>query len=236
MGITAGIIEQRGADIIIEVKVSDTGIGIREDMQHMIFEPFTQIDGKNTRQFGGTGLGLSIASRLTELMGGSIALDSIENTGSTFSVRIPFSIPAMPVAKAETSKVETTTEPLDILVAEDNKINVKFLKVLLNKMGHRASFVVNGEEALAELALHHYDVVLMDILMPVMQGDEALLKIREKEQATGLHLPVVALTANALDGDRGKYLGMGFDGYLSKPVSMQDIAIMLKEIARRVRN
>jgi len=197
----------------IHLSVSDTGIGMNHEMIERVFAPFEQADNSTTRRYGGSGLGLAICRRLAELMGGRIWAESSEGVGSTFHVDLPFEI--APVSTAPPEQVPAHDEPeqcllpLDILMAEDNRINADFVARLLERMGHRITVVENGALALGKLARNHFDCILMDIQMPVMGGDEATRIIREQEQQSGGHIPIIALTAHAMNGERTRLLQHG---------------------------
>ena len=220
----------------LHVSVADTGIGVPVDRQAAIFEPFTQADGSTARRHGGTGLGLTISRRLVEMMGGRLWLSSEPGKGSTFHFTALVAVrprPSVPEARAQASaQAGAGRETLRILLAEDNIVN-RFLAVrLLEKEGHVVHTAVNGRAALDALEDDRFDIALMDLQMPEMDGFEATALIREKERTTREHLPIIALTANAMVGDQEKCLQAGMDGYVSKPI---DVALLLAEI-RRVRS
>jgi PAS domain S-box-containing protein len=214
---------------VLRFTVTDTGIGIPQDRLGLLFQPFSQVDAATTRRFGGSGLGLAIARRLTELMGGQIGVESVLGQGSTFwfTARLgpPSGAPetggadASPAAPA----LPRTAGPLRILVAEDNPANQMVAAALLDKLGHRARFAGNGREAIAAFEQEPFDLILMDVQMPEMDGLEATAAIREREAGRGRRTPIVALTAHVLRGERERYLAGGMDGYLSKPLNRQDL-------------
>lgn len=228
------VVERLDTELLLDITVQDTGIGIPQELQEHIFEPFSQADSSITRRFGGTGLGLTISRRLAELMGGSISLTSAEGAGATFCLRLPLQISSTapePPSRPYISPLPIWTgRSLKILLAEDNQLNSDITQAMLKKMGHQTVAVSNGKSALDAIRAEPFDLVLMDIKMPVMNGDEALCIIREQESGSGRHLPVVALTAYALKGDREKYLAMGFDGYLAKPVITRELAAELVRV------
>jgi len=226
--------------VLIEFAVIDTGVGIPRAAADEIFRPFVQADGSITRQYGGTGLGLAISLRLAELMGGSISLESTEGVGSTFRVLLPFPVVQQPLqeysAPASPPAALWSGAQLKVLLADDNEINRVFGTALLKKMGHQVAVVENGVDALAALGATPppgegpFDLVLMDIQMPVMDGQEALALLRERELGTGVHLPVIALTAYALKGDEQKFLAAGFDGYVTKPLEVKKLVAETKRV------
>ena len=222
--------------VLIELAVSDTGIGMSRAAMEHIFDDFVQADSSVTRQYGGTGLGLALCRRLARLMGGSIAVESAEGVGSTFRVLLPLGLAdAAPQAGDIAPTPLWAGARLNILAAEDNELNRRFIGTLLEKMGHRVTVAENGKQALAALAAARarghreagaaasFDLVLMDIQMPVMDGMEALKLLRQREQGSGACLPVIALTAFAMRGDEQKFLAAGFDGYVSKPLELQKL-------------
>jgi signal transduction histidine kinase/AmiR/NasT family two-component response regulator len=204
----------------LHISVADTGIGIPAGKQSAIFDSFSQADASTTRKFGGTGLGLSIASQLTRLMGGRIWLKSVQGIGSTFHVEIPFQIApeaGLPVVAIPVSARPEGFRPLRVLLAEDNAVNALLASVLLRKAGHEVTHVVTGRKALDSLTVNAFDIVLMDVQMPDMDGMEATAEIRRSEIKTGRHIPIVAFTAHAMAEDRKRFLAAGADGYLTKP-------------------
>jgi PAS domain S-box-containing protein len=207
----------------LRFEVQDTGIGIPPEKQQQIFEPFRQADGSTTRKYGGTGLGLAISKKLVELMGGRMGVVSQVGEGSTFWFEV--SLPAcdapahVRLEHQLRAAEQTPLTGLRVLVAEDNFVNQKVIRRTLEKWGVEVQIANNGREALEWLSREPFHLVLMDCQMPEMDGYEATRRIRAYEQPRGLHMPVIALTANALSGDREKCLECGMDDYLTKPVN-----------------
>jgi signal transduction histidine kinase/CheY-like chemotaxis protein/streptogramin lyase len=211
-------------------KVRDTGIGIARDKQQLIFEAFRQEDGSTTRKYGGTGLGLSICSRLVEMMGGAIHVDSEVGRGSTFYFTARFGL-ATSAEGAKPSYSASLINMLDaskggdarpaslrILLAEDNPVNQRLAMRLLERRGHRVDLAASGREAILCMEKDRFDLVLMDLQMPDMDGIEATALIREREKHQGGRTPIVALTAHTMKGDRERCLAAGMDNYINKPI------------------
>ncbi len=231
--VSASLIERLNTVFVIDIAVKDTGIGIPASAQAHIFEPFNQADGSISNRFGGTGLGLTICRHLTELMGGSIRLESTEGNGSTFYLRLALNYADSAeesLQKSDDLVMNLDVTGLNVLLAEDNQINLLHFTALLRKMGCHVTVANNGREALDRLKTGKFDVVLMDIKMPIMNGDEALRLLRKEESEKGGHQPVIALTAFALKGDRESFIEKGFDGYLSKPIMADELSAELARV------
>jgi two-component system, sensor histidine kinase and response regulator len=215
----------------LKISVIDTGIGISPENQRLVFEAFAQEDASTTRRFGGTGLGLSISARLVDLMGGKLALFSLPGEGSTFHFTVDLPIgQEMPAPASGAASLAPSMPALDILLVEDHPINQKLASLMLGNWGHRVSIAHHGQEALEMLAAHRYDLILMDMQMPVMGGLEATRLWRQRELAEGLpRTPVVAMTANAMESDRQACLDAGMDDYVAKPIQ----ARLLQDCLRR---
>jgi PAS domain S-box-containing protein len=210
------------------IRVSDTGPGIPADRRSKLFEKFVQADASTTRRYGGSGLGLAICRELVILMNGEITLDSVESRGSTFTVRLPLARAEQTSAKALTASVRLDrTAPhrkLRVLAAEDNPMNQLVLKTLMAQVGIEPHMVDDGEQALQAWASSRWDVILMDVQMPVMDGPTAARLIRERERAEGrARTPIIALTANAMSHHTAMYLSAGMDALAAKPIDFQQL-------------
>jgi signal transduction histidine kinase/CheY-like chemotaxis protein len=212
----------------LQFAVEDTGIGIEREKQAEIFEAFTQADSSTTRRYGGTGLGLAISRKLVALMKGTLELESQVGRGSTFRFAVTFPVPSATVlAPAQgTGKIPLSPQPLRILLAEDNAINQKVAVRLLERMGHQVHVAWDGKQAVAAVEQFEYDLVLMDCQMPEMDGYAAARAIRRLDR--GRHLPIVAMTANAMAEDRQLCLESGMNDYLAKPISAQRLHELLE--------
>ncbi len=223
-----------GAGSFLQFSVRDTGIGISAEKQARLFSAFTQADASTTRKFGGTGLGLAISKRLVELMGGRIWLESQPDVGTTFFFTIPL-VAADSVPQATPAPQPNLLEsgPLHILLAEDNAVNQKVAVQLLQKGGHTITLAENGKQAVAQFNVQHFDLILMDVQMPEMDGFEATDLIRKKEALMGKpRTPIIALTAFAMAEDYRQCIAAGMDGYLTKPIKPAELAKMLAAVAQ----
>jgi PAS domain S-box-containing protein len=224
-----------GSPLLWHFSVADTGIGIPMDKQGGIFDAFTQADGSISRRFGGTGLGLTISMRLVEAMGGRIWVESEPGKGTTFHFTVALaSVPAVPTPAALLPQARTDLggefgAALRILLVEDNLVNQKVAVAMLQKRGHQVTIANNGHEGLNAASREAFDVVLMDVQMPVMNGWEATAAIRVRERESGMHLPIIAMTAHALKKDIESCQAAGMDGYVSKPFQVETL---LKELGR----
>ena len=223
---------QEGGAVRVRCEVRDTGIGIPEDVQARLFARFTQADSSTTRKFGGTGLGLAICRQIVTLMGGEIGLDSEPGRGSTFWFSLALERGSKPFehGTGANQQAESLARNLTVLVAEDNEVNQLLIRALLSKAGHRVDVVGNGAEAIAAVQDKRYDLVLMDVQMPEVDGPTATAAIRGLDGPVAA-IPIVALTANAMTGDRESYLAAGMDDYVPKPIEPQ---VLFAAIARAV--
>lgn len=239
--VSVGIDYDESGLAILRFAVSDTGPGIEPAVQEAIFDPFTQSDSSTTRRFGGTGLGLSIASRLVELLGGDIQLESEPGSGTTFrfSVRTQITDAAPPESDStdqnqpEPSDARDDTPGLKVLVAEDHPVNQLFASRILQRRQHDVTIATNGQEAVDHVHQQDFDVVLMDVQMPIMDGLEAIARIRQKEKGTGRRLPIIALTAHAMNGYDQKCYAAGADAYISKPLRPQDLFDTIEKLVQQ---
>jgi signal transduction histidine kinase/CheY-like chemotaxis protein len=213
-------------------EVTDTGIGISDEVRQHLFEPFVQGDSSTSRKYGGTGLGLAISKGLIEVMGGTLSVESNPSKGSTFSFILPLSIStiAKPEVKNKLQPYKHSSDVLTkqsarILLAEDNSINQQVALRILAKLGYRADLVANGIEVLQAIQKVPYDIIIMDCQMPEMDGYTAAAEIRKLE-ATNVtpHIIIIAMTAHALKSDREKCLAAGMDDYISKPIEIKTLA------------
>ncbi|MEJ0038657.1 MAG: response regulator [Gammaproteobacteria bacterium] len=225
-----------GATDSIRCMVSDTGVGIPRDKQSLLFKEFSQADASTTRQFGGTGLGLAISRRLIELMGGLLDFSSEPGVGSRFWFTLPIvdhnesqidTVEVEAIASPPPSSAQRRTD-VRVLVAEDNVVNQRLVKRMLEKMGYTVDIAADGYQAVTLAMANRYDLVIMDCSMPEMDGYQATAEMRRLHQEGVLRrIPIIALTANALPEDRERCLAAGMDDYLSKPIARDDLRAML---------
>jgi len=211
----------------VRISVKDTGPGIAPEHQSRIFEPFEQADVGVQRRFGGTGLGLAITRRIAQLMGGDVSLESALGKGALFELDVPLPTVVITHAPPMRSRVTPAPRALRVLLAEDDPVNAAMTAALLGKLGHRVRVVSNGLECVEESKKGESDLVLMDVHMPELDGLEATKVIREAERGSKRHLPIVALTANAMKGDDLRCLSAGMDAYLPKPVTVSALKDLL---------
>jgi CheY-like chemotaxis protein len=215
-------IRRRGGGLVIHV--IDNGIGMSREQCEVLFRPFEQAEASTTRRFGGTGLGLAICRDLVELMQGRIGVRSVQGEGSTFTVRLPLerlqAIAPTPCEEAAADRIHSDEDrPLRVLAAEDNSVNQLVLRTLLGHIGVEPTMVFDGRAAVEAWAREDWDLVLMDVQMPVMDGPAAVAEIRAREALERRpRTPIVALTANAMEHQVARYLEAGMDGYVAKPI------------------
>ena len=209
-------------EVVLQFTVSDTGIGIPEEKQSLVFEMFEQVDSSLARRHGGTGLGLAIASRLVDLMEGRIWLESEVGRGSRFHFTARLGL-AAPGSAVPESPEPARSHGMRVLVVEDSLVNQKVALALLEGAGHVVTVTNNGRDAVDRVKSGQFDLVLMDVQMPEMDGLEATTRIREWEKQTGAHMAIVAMTAHALTEDRERCLAAGMDGYIAKPIRPEEL-------------
>jgi CheY-like chemotaxis protein len=224
------------AGVSTRIEVADTGIGIPQEKQDLIFEKFSQADTSTTRNYGGTGLGLAISKQLVEMMGGRIGVRSRVHAGSIFWFELPLrthnraklaETGARP-ACGGASCLAAGERPVRVLLAEDNPVNQKVAMRMLEKLGVRVDVAANGQEAVHLFSILPYDLILMDCQMPELDGYAATMEIRRKESDRG-HTIIVAMTAEAMQGARKRCLEAGMDDYLSKPIKLNSLTAMLQK-------
>jgi hypothetical protein len=228
VALKAALESREGDELTISFTVSDSGIGIPQEKLESIFSPFTQADSSTTRKYGGTGLGLTISARLASMMGGRISVESEIGRGSRFclSVRVGAlakTVESDTIAVSESLRGVTSRRELRILLVEDNRVNQAVASRILAKLGHMFVIANNGLEAIEQLKQQAFDLVLMDVQMPEMDGIQATKVIREHEKSTHDHIPIIAMTAYAMAGDRARCLAAGMDGYVTKPINPEEV-------------
>ncbi len=213
----------------LNIAVLDSGIGIAKDKQDHIFQAFSQAESSTTRKYGGTGLGLSISAKLVEMLGGKLKIKSEPNNGSIFYFSLPTKVGKYKPQHSRTIQTKVDFKGKKILLVEDNKANQMFMTLILKKFSLKYEIANDGNEAVALFKANSYDLILMDENMPNLNGIEATKQILEIEKQNNLeHTPIIALTANALKGDREKFMGAGMDEYLSKPINKEKLAMTIK--------
>jgi signal transduction histidine kinase/ActR/RegA family two-component response regulator len=230
-------IRRTSGDIRLRMSVRDTGTGIPKSKQGALFTKFTQADSSTTRRYGGTGLGLAICKKLATLMEGSVGLESEVGKGSTFWAELPFGFDtagARPERGADTCASDMVHGPRRVLVAEDNVINQRIFSRTLEKLGWEVEMVSNGAEALGKWQSVPYAMILMDCQMPVMDGYEAVAEIRRREH--GKRIPIIGVTASAMEGDRERCLAAGMDDYVTKPVNFELLRAVMYRHSRHSRS
>jgi CheY-like chemotaxis protein len=221
--------------VLLHFAVADTGIGVPPEKQGLIFGAFRQADASTSRKYGGTGLGLAICSRLVEMMGGRIWVESNAGPGSVFHFTALFE--AGPVVAGLSAAMPAAAEDspevcVRVLLAEDNAVNQTVAKRLLERRGHSVVVARDGRQAVDLARSMEFDVILMDLQMPEMDGFEAAAAIRAHQEAANRYAPIVAMTASAMSGDREKCLEAGMDGYIAKPVDARELASTVERFGR----
>jgi len=246
INVTVESLERQNDHVLFKLSVSDSGIGLSQEQQVKIFEAYSQATTSTTRKSGGTGLGLTISSKIVRSMGGELQVESEEGKGATFFFVITMKeslrevVEERPVVekrikleeKEEVTEVslEKGFKDVHVLVAEDNPINQRLIKIVLENLGVRVTLTANGQEAYDARISGEYDIIFMDVQMPVMDGIESTHCILEYEKENGLdHVPIIALTANALTGDKEKYMAEGMDDYATKPLDIKILEKLISE-------
>ncbi|MDP4146229.1 MAG: ATP-binding protein [Bacillota bacterium] len=230
----AGVIDESFLEL--KCSVEDTGIGIAEDKLDYVFESFRQEDTGVTRKYGGTGLGLTIAKSLVEMMGGRIGVTSKKSQGSKFYFTIKVGYKAGEIEAATEDILHIDIEKnknKKVLLAEDNEISQMVIKKLLSRMGYKITTASNGKDVIKLLKTEEFEVVLMDIQIPKLNGLEVTERIRKMEEGTGRHLPIIALTAHAIEGCREKVIASGMDVYVSKPINSIELQNTINELIEK---
>jgi PAS domain S-box-containing protein len=225
--------ERDGPEVMVRTEVIDTGIGIPAAIVPTLFEPFSQADGSTARHYGGSGLGLAICKRIVTAMGGEIGVTSQPGQGSRFIYEVPLQlgVSATRSEKAETS-AEPSLEPLNVLLAEDVELNRELIAEMLRPFDHRVRFAVNGAEAVELVTRERFDLVLMDVQMPLVDGIEATRRIRQLPSPAA-NVPILGLTANVMEAERHRCLSAGMDGVITKPITWSDLFAQMAAVTRR---
>ncbi len=234
ISIKVNLLERLENEVKLEMRVTDTGIGISDTVKGNLFKSFTQADASTTRKFGGTGLGLAISKSLTNIMHGEIGVDSVLGQGSTFWFNVLLG-KVSETYNAEESSSQSTNRvhrSLNLLLAEDNAINQRVARFVIEKLGHKLDIAENGVVAVEKFQQNNYDIIFMDIQMPVMDGLTATETIRNIELESGatIKIPIVAMTANTMKGDKEKFLKAGMNDYVGKPFKSEELSRIICKI------
>lgn len=233
IALTVSVLDKTNSHLILNFMVKDQGIGIRKEKLDTIFDSFSQAHDNNKKDFGGTGLGLAIIKNLVNLMNGTIDVDSQYTKGTTFSVTIPFEISKkedqQPV-KAFKLEANQGVKKLKILVAEDVKLNQLLINKVLTRVGYNVTIVKNGQEALDVLNISPFDLLLLDLKMPVLDGYETTKQIRANKKSAIKNLPIIILTAHAFGKEREKCLQLGVNDYITKPIDLKRLLTSIENI------
>jgi len=237
IAVHVSLVKLSGNSAHLRFEVSDTGIGIAPDALNSLFRVFSRIKPSKARQQSGTGLGLSICKKLTELMGGRIGVESSLGKGSLFWFTLPFTLSILHKNRSQEDQPAASScfKQKLVLVAEDNAINQRIVSYHLQKMGFEVELAIDGQQALEKYHTRNFDLVVLDIQMPLMDGYQVAKAIRQEEQGSLRHLPIIALTANAMKGDRESYLEAGMDDYVSKPFTYATLEkVISKALCRAI--
>lgn len=228
-------VECNDSKSLLSIRVRDYGVGIEKSEQERIFNPFYQVS-EGSKSSGGSGLGLSICKQLAVQMGGELTLESSFGWGSLFVVTLPIMVADEEICEVKVSMDNDTFFAGSILVAEDNEANQELIKMALERYGLHVTLVDNGEKAYQEAISNRYDLILMDEQMPIMNGHEAVAKIRLEEGINGIpHLPIVALSANVIKGSRERALQQGYDLFMGKPFNLRELEMILKRFLHKAK-
>lgn len=220
-------------DIWIRIEVKDSGIGIPEDKIESLFQPYQQADSATSRKYGGTGLGLSIVKNLVNLMGGRIGVESKIDAGSIFSIQLPFKSSAQTTQPAFAITDYNQLKGLRVLLAEDVEMNQFIARSILEEKGVYVTEAIDGRETIEKVQNFSFDLILMDISMPYIDGIQATSIIRSMQDSPNSTIPIIALTANALEGDKQKYLNAGMNGYISKPFLEEEFLMVILQCMQK---
>ena len=227
------LLEASSSQVTLRFEVRDTGIGISDEVRERLFQAFSQGDGSTTRRFGGTGLGLAISKRLVHMMSGAIDVESVLGVGSCFSFSASFDTAKDAEPRGERAPARATPLPLTsaqrVLVAEDNTVNQKVIRGQLEKLGCSVDVVANGRDAVAAAMSAQYDIVLMDCQMPIMDGYAAATSLKEARRAGDRGVPIIAMTASAMIGERERCIEAGMDDYVTKPVDANGLRAVIEK-------